>query len=157
MYHVPVLLEKAVELLVTDRNGLYVDGTLGGGNHTRAILEKLASGGRVAGFDQDMDAINYSRVKLKRFGDRFFAIHSNFADIGQSLAQHGALARRRHPPGGRGNIARSGIAARLGLIDEIEMDGRRGLHHVFHALKEVHHTRHAQRVVDLGAALFAFH
>ena len=57
-------MEKAVELLVTNPHGFYVDGTLGGGSHTHAILNKLTAGGRVAGFDQDMDAIKYSRKKL---------------------------------------------------------------------------------------------
>ncbi len=63
-YHIPVLLSETVDQLVTDRAGLYVDGTLGGGGHTEAILEHLADGGRVVAFDADPGAIAYVQSRL---------------------------------------------------------------------------------------------
>jgi 16S rRNA (cytosine1402-N4)-methyltransferase len=89
MYHVPVLLQEAIELLVTDPHGCYVDGTLGGGSHAQAILEKLTENGKVVGIDQDMDAIHYSREKLRPYGNRFTAIHQNFAQLTSVLVQNG--------------------------------------------------------------------
>ena len=56
-YHVPVMLDETLDYLVTDRGGLYIDGTFGGGGHTRGILERLDAGGRVIGCDADPVAI----------------------------------------------------------------------------------------------------
>ncbi|MGC9078570.1 MAG: 16S rRNA (cytosine(1402)-N(4))-methyltransferase RsmH [Candidatus Kapaibacteriota bacterium] len=64
-YHTPVLLKEVVELLVTDPNGIYIDGTIGGGGHSEAILEKLGQGGRIFGFDKDPEAIAFCREKFK--------------------------------------------------------------------------------------------
>lgn len=57
IYHVPVLLKQSVEGLVTDPGGVYVDATFGGGGHSREILSRLNSEGRLYGFDQDADAM----------------------------------------------------------------------------------------------------
>lgn len=54
-YHQPVMLQECLDGLNLKPNGIYVDATLGGGGHTRAILERLGSGARVFGFDQDED------------------------------------------------------------------------------------------------------
>jgi len=56
-YHVPVMLEQTLNLLVTDPDGVYIDGTLGAGGHTRALLARLGPNARVFGIDQDDDAI----------------------------------------------------------------------------------------------------
>lgn len=55
-YHQPVMLQEAVELVVTDPAGLYLDGTIGGGGHAAAILKRL-QGGKLIGFDGDPDAL----------------------------------------------------------------------------------------------------
>lgn len=55
-YHVPVMVREVVELLVTDPNGLYVDGTIGGGGHAAAIVARLQEG-KLIGFDRDPEAI----------------------------------------------------------------------------------------------------
>jgi 16S rRNA (cytosine1402-N4)-methyltransferase len=55
-YHIPVLLVETVEGLSIKENGIYVDCTFGGGGHSKEILKKLGSGGRLFVFDQDMDA-----------------------------------------------------------------------------------------------------
>ena len=55
-YHIPVLLEECIEALEIKPNGTYVDLTMGGGGHTRAILEQLGEDGHLYSFDQDPDA-----------------------------------------------------------------------------------------------------
>ncbi len=64
-YHLPALLDEAIEALNVKPEGIYIDGTLGGGGHTEAILEKLNENGRVYGFDKDETAISYCRDKFK--------------------------------------------------------------------------------------------
>ncbi|MFN3196279.1 MAG: 16S rRNA (cytosine(1402)-N(4))-methyltransferase RsmH [Chlorobiota bacterium] len=63
-YHDPVLLNECVDYLVTNKTGMYVDGTLGGGGHTAAILEKLDSGGLLISFDKDPDAIAHCQERF---------------------------------------------------------------------------------------------
>lgn len=57
VYHIPAMLEETLQGLLTDREGIYVDVTLGGGGHSRAILERLGANGRLYSFDQDREAI----------------------------------------------------------------------------------------------------
>ena len=57
-YHIPVLLHAAVDGLVLNPNGIYVDVTFGGGGHSREILSRLGEAGNLIGFDQDEDADN---------------------------------------------------------------------------------------------------
>lgn len=57
VYHIPAMLEETLQGLLTDREGIYVDVTLGGGGHSRAILERLGANGRLYSFDQDKEAI----------------------------------------------------------------------------------------------------
>jgi 16S rRNA (cytosine1402-N4)-methyltransferase len=63
-YHVPVMLRETLDLLVTDRAGTYVDGTLGGGGHTAAIIERVRGTGRVLAFDADAGAIANAHVRF---------------------------------------------------------------------------------------------
>lgn len=57
LVHRPVLAEESPRLLVTDPNGVYVDGTFGRGGHSRLILEKLSPQGRLIAFDRDEEAV----------------------------------------------------------------------------------------------------
>jgi len=57
VYHVPVLLNETIDGLNIKADGIYVDCTFGGGGHSKAILEKLGTGGKLVAFDQDEDAI----------------------------------------------------------------------------------------------------
>ena len=57
IYHIPAMLEETLQGLLTNKDGVYVDVTLGGGGHSRAILERLGSNGRLYSFDQDREAI----------------------------------------------------------------------------------------------------
>lgn len=75
--HTPVLLNESVEYLITDPNGIYIDATLGGGGHSKLILEKLGPNGHLFGIDQDPEALAASE---ERIGDseRFTALEGNF-------------------------------------------------------------------------------
>ena len=78
--HRSVLLNECIENLNIKENGIYVDGTLGGGGHSYYILKKLNNTGMLIGIDRDMDAINAASEKLKEFKN-FKAIHDNHANI----------------------------------------------------------------------------
>ncbi len=88
MYHTPVLAETAVRLLITNPDGVYVDGTLGGGGHSRLILERLGSSGRVVGLDQDRDAIEFCQQSF-RDDHRLLPVESNFSNVSAVLDQLG--------------------------------------------------------------------
>ena len=87
-FHAPVLCKAVLEGLITDRSGTYVDGTVGGGGHAKAILDALEAAGRVFGIDQDPDAIAVCRA---RFSDerRFRLIEGNFGDMRRLLSEAG--------------------------------------------------------------------
>lgn len=84
-YHEPVMLEEVVQSLRCRSGGIYVDGTLGGGGHARAILERSAPDGLLVGIDRDDDAILASEKSLQLFGRRKILVKGNFADIGNIL------------------------------------------------------------------------
>ena len=65
-YHAPVLCKTAVDGLVTDSGGVYVDGTMGGGGHTAALLDRLDDGASVFGIDRDEEAIAFASRRLDR-------------------------------------------------------------------------------------------
>lgn len=75
--HTPVLLEASLEFLITDPSGIYIDATLGGGGHSRAILDKLNKDGKLFGLDQDSEARDAAG---KYIGDdkRFSMVDGNF-------------------------------------------------------------------------------
>ncbi len=85
-YHVPVMLEEVMEYLLKG-NGLYVDGTLGGGGHSFEILKRRGEAALV-GIDRDLDAISEAGRRLSIFGERFRAIHGNYADMEMLLAKN---------------------------------------------------------------------
>ncbi len=77
--HVSVLLDEAIKLLDVKEDGIYIDGTLGRGGHSRKILEKL-NNGKLICFDLDLDAIKESKENLKDFKQVTF-IHDNFKNM----------------------------------------------------------------------------
>ena len=87
-YHTPVLLERVVEYLITATDGIYVDATIGGGGHAERILEHLSSGGKLMGFDTDLDAIQYAKQKLTKYDHQVTLIRENFTQMKFSLQQH---------------------------------------------------------------------
>ena len=93
-YHDPVLVRETVDLLVTDPAGVYVDGTLGGGGHTAALLDALAPEARVVGIDRDPEALATARQRLaaEEQAGRFIPVQATFAEIGRALAEAGVGA-----------------------------------------------------------------
>ena len=87
--HVPVMLNETLDLLVTNRAGTYIDGTLGRGGHAAEILKRLSPEGRLIGLDRDLEAIEQTREILKPFGERAIRIHGNFADMKELCRQIG--------------------------------------------------------------------
>jgi 16S rRNA (cytosine1402-N4)-methyltransferase len=86
--HRPVLLDEALEALDIRPDGVYIDATFGRGGHTKAILDRLGSEGRVLAFDQDPEAIDH--------GSRLFAdepriefVHCNFSQVERVIVEHG--------------------------------------------------------------------
>ena len=89
--HVTVLLNEAVDNLNIKADGIYVDCTLGGGGHSRKILEKLGDQGHLYAFDQDQTALEYNQVNLKKWLDerKLTLIKSNFQNLKQQLEKLG--------------------------------------------------------------------
>lgn len=83
-YHNPVLLKESVDGLNINPDGIYVDVTFGGGGHSREILSRLSSKGKLFAFDQDEDAVK-NAIK----DERFTLIHENFRFIKRFLRFHG--------------------------------------------------------------------
>ena len=84
--HRTVLLAEAVEALVTQPGGIYVDGTFGRGGHARALLARLAPSGRLVAFDRDPEAV----AEAQRIDDPRFTIrHASFAELRPELAALG--------------------------------------------------------------------
>lgn len=85
--HISVLLKESVDYLITDPNGIYIDGTFGRGGHTKAILEKLGENGKLIAIDKDLSAIGIAK-KLKEnleYKNKFDYYHGSFADIENCL------------------------------------------------------------------------
>ena len=87
--HIPVMLEPCMELLGLDRHpdGVFVDGTLGGGGHMQEILSRTR--GKVLGIDRDWEALRAAGERLAPFGDRFVPLHGNYANIASLLHEAG--------------------------------------------------------------------
>ncbi len=83
LQHRTVLLTEAVEALVTQADGVYVDGTFGRGGHSRAVLARLGPGGRLVAFDKDLEAV----AAAAQIDDaRFTICHASFGDMAHELA-----------------------------------------------------------------------
>ena len=87
--HYSVLLEETIENLNIKPDGIYVDGTLGGGGHSYQIAKRLSDKGRLIGIDQDADAIQAAGERLEEFKDRVTIIRSNYANMKEELERIG--------------------------------------------------------------------
>ena len=80
-HHIPVLCDKVIDFLSPKSDGVYIDGTVGLGGHSAAILETSAPNGRVIGIDLDVEALSIAESRLHAFGERFSRINGNFAEM----------------------------------------------------------------------------
>lgn len=161
-YHVPVLLAEALTQLQVVPGGIYVDATLGGGGHARAIAAQLGPGGRLLAIDQDAEALAAGNALLEEFPGLVELVHGNFGDLESLLRARGVsrvngvladlgVSSRQLDVGERGFSFR-----REGLLD-MRMDRSRGpsaaelLHHIGEAeltrlLREYGEEPRARRV-----------
>lgn len=88
MKHLPVMINESIDILVNDKNGIYIDGTLGGGGHSKKIMSLLEEKGQLISFDQDEKAIN--RIKyLSEEDTRLKLIHKNFSNMEEVINHQG--------------------------------------------------------------------
>lgn len=87
--HQSVLLDETIENLNIQPDGIYVDGTLGGGGHAFHVCKQLGENGRFIGIDQDAAAIAAAGERLSRFGDKVTIVRSNYSDMKQVLKELG--------------------------------------------------------------------
>ncbi len=85
-YHLPVLMQEVMDMLQPAPGKLIFVGTLGGGGHSEALLQK---GARVVAMDQDDAALDYAGERLKPYADRFCALKGNFRDFAAVLGEAG--------------------------------------------------------------------
>jgi len=84
--HEPVLLQESLELMGLFPNATVVDGTVGGGGHAAAILERTAPAGRLVGLDRDAEALAAAAARLARYGERVSLVHASFRHLATVLA-----------------------------------------------------------------------
>ena len=87
--HKSVLLYETVDSLNIKPDGIYVDGTLGGGGHAYEVLKRLGPKGRLIGIDQDADAIQAASGRLKEYGEKVTIVRSNYRNIKEVLSSLG--------------------------------------------------------------------
>lgn len=87
--HKSVLLEESIDALQIKPDGIYVDGTLGGGGHSYEICRHLSNRGRLIGIDQDAAAIEAATRRLEEFKDRVTIVRSNYCDMKKELGKLG--------------------------------------------------------------------
>lgn len=140
-YHIPALLRASVDALNIRPSGAYVDCTLGGGGHTRAILQAIAdagatadgASGRLLSFDQDSDAINRALADPALGGNqRLQLVHGNFRYLANFLRYYGAAQV-------------DGILADLGVSFHHFDDAERGFSFRFEGPLDMRMNRDAHR------------
>ena len=87
--HKSVLLNETIDGLNIKPDGIYVDGTLGGGGHAYEVCRRLGEKGRIIGIDQDAAAIEAASARLKDFGEKVTIVRSNYCDMKSKLHELG--------------------------------------------------------------------
>ena len=85
--HTSVLLNECIENLNIKPDGIYVDGTLGGGGHSSVICEHLSEKGTLIGIDRDSDALNAATLRLEKYNCNKIFVQSNYSDIKNVLKE----------------------------------------------------------------------
>nr|WP_300002282.1 16S rRNA (cytosine(1402)-N(4))-methyltransferase RsmH [Tissierella sp.] len=78
--HVPILMDEVIKGLAIKKDGIYVDGTLGGAGHSSEIVKRL-EGGKLIGIDQDTDALKKASEVLRDYKDKTILVHDNYKNI----------------------------------------------------------------------------
>ena len=87
--HYSVMLKETIEELKVKPDGIYVDGTLGGGGHAYEVCKRLSDAGHFYGIDQDAAAIAAASQRLSEFGNRVTIIRSNYCEMCKELRDRG--------------------------------------------------------------------
>ena len=87
--HKSVLLKETIDGLKINPDGIYVDGTLGGGGHASEVARRLSNKGSIIGIDQDAAAIEAAGIRLKDFGEKVTIVRSNYCDMKSQLGKLG--------------------------------------------------------------------
>lgn len=87
--HVPVMLGECLDGLKIKADGVYVDGTVGGGGHSSEIVKRLSDKGRLICFDKDEDALKASGARLANFKDRVTFVHDDYKNMPERLNEMG--------------------------------------------------------------------
>ena len=87
--HLPVMVREVVAALNVRPGGRYVDGTVGAGGHSAAIMEAAQPGGALLGIDKDPDALELARARLARFGDDVRLVEGDFAEMDRICRERG--------------------------------------------------------------------
>ncbi|MEW6142012.1 MAG: 16S rRNA (cytosine(1402)-N(4))-methyltransferase RsmH [Chloroflexota bacterium] len=87
--HIPVLVAEVVEALGVKPGGSYIDGTVGAGGHSAAILDRAGAAGRILGIDADPDAIRLAETRLRKYGQAVVLVNDNFVNIDRVAREHG--------------------------------------------------------------------
>ena len=88
IHHIPILCNKVIDFLKPKSDGVYIDGTVGLGGHSAAILETSTPNGRLIGIDLDDEALTLAKDRLHVFGERYSLINGNFAEMDVLLERH---------------------------------------------------------------------
>ena len=83
--HIPILKNEIIDMLNIKSNGIYVDCTVGGAGHSKAICEKLSGDGTIVCFDKDLEALSVSQERLKDYAFKKYFIHSDFHNFKEKL------------------------------------------------------------------------
>jgi len=79
--HIPVMPKEAIDFLDIKKDGVYIDGTLGGGGHSEQIIKNLGDKGELIGIDQDIDAVEAAKKRLSKYKEKIIFIHDNFRNL----------------------------------------------------------------------------
>lgn len=132
-YHTPALLEESLAALNLRPDGIYVDATLGGGGHSRAIVERIGPAGHLYSFDQDSDALDRTATDPSFAGNsRFTAVYGNFRFLTNFLRYYGVEAV-------------DGVLADLGVSSHHFDDASRGFSFRADAPLDMRMNRHGGR------------
>ena len=100
--HIPILATEIADLLLTDPAGVYVDGTLGLGGHTKLFLSRLGPQARVFGFDKDEEALKMAQERVN--DSRLTVVHASYTQAAQTL-------QNQHIPGAQGALFDLGLSS----------------------------------------------